>query len=139
MRELEEKERIRIQRREQKEREKFEQELREEEEQLRKEKEEKERKEFEAKERVRQEKEFKTKKEEIEKKERKEIMLREVEIQHLTISCIDFKGVTPSFNSSLFVIQAFALVLPNTAFPLSTNIPYSSKDLQKSTFNLDIF
>ena len=45
MRELEEKERIRIQRREQKEREKFELELREEEEQLKKEKEEKELKE----------------------------------------------------------------------------------------------
>jgi len=44
MGELEEKERIRIQKREQKERDKFEQELREEEEQLRKEKEEKERK-----------------------------------------------------------------------------------------------
>ena len=81
MKELEEKERLRIQRREQKEREKFEQELSEEEEQLRKEEEEKKREEFEEKERVRQEKEFKTKEEEIERKERKEIMLREVEIQ----------------------------------------------------------
>jgi len=64
-------------------------------------------------------------------------MLREVEIQHLTIPC-NFKGVTPSFNSSLFVIQAFALVLPNTAFPPSPNIPYSSKDLQKSTIDLEL-
>ena len=112
--------------------------MREEEEQLRKEKKEKERKEFEDKERVRQEKEFKTKEEEIERKERKEIMLREVETQHPTISCIDFKGVTPSFNSPLFVIKAFALVLPNTVFSPSPIIPYSSKDLQKSTFDLEL-
>jgi len=135
MRELEEKERLRIQRREQKEREKFEQELREEDEHQRKEKEEKERKEkeekertkFEEKERVRQEKEFKRKKEEI---ERKEIMLREVEIQHPTVSCIN-KGVIQFLNSLSFVINSFVSVLPKIVFPPSPIIPYSSKDLQK--------
>jgi len=143
MRELEEKERIRIQRREQKEREKFEQEmkeeerkmerLREKEEQLRKEKEENERKEFEEKERVRQEKKFK-RKEEI---ERKELMLREVEIQHF-IPRIDFKGVIPSFNSSLFVINAFVLTLPKIAFPPSPIISYSLVDFSKQTFDLEL-
>jgi len=128
-RELEEKERIRIQRREQKEREKFEQELREEEEQLRKEKEEKERKEFGK--RVRQEKKFKRKEKEI---ERKEIMLREVEIQHPTTSCIDLKGVIPSFNSSLFVVNNFVLVLPKIVFPPSSFILNTSKEFPKIFF-----
>ena len=89
---------IRIQKREQKEREKFEQELREEEEKLRKQNEEEKRIEYEEKKRVRQEVEFKRKEEEI---ERKEIILREVKIQHPIAPCIDFKGGIPSFNSSL--------------------------------------
>jgi len=80
---------------------------------------------------------FKRKEEEIERKERKEIMLREVKIQHLTPS-IDLKGVIPSFNFPLFVINAFALVLPKTTFPPSPIIPYSSKDLQKLTFDLEL-
>jgi len=136
MRELEEKERIRIQKREQKEREKFEQELGKEEEKLRKEKEEKGRKEFEEKERVRQEKEFKRKKEEIERKERKEIMFRKVEIQHSTDPCIDFKGVIPSINSSLFVINTFVLVLPKIVFPPSLFILNTSKEFSKIFFEL---
>jgi len=134
IRELEEKERLRIQRREQKEREKFEQELREEEEQQRKEKEEKERREFEEKERVRQEKEFKRKEEEI---ERKEVMLREVKIQHPTVSCIN-KGVIQFLNSPSFVINSFVLVLPKIFFPPLPIIPYSSKDLKKLTFDLEL-
>jgi len=138
MRELEEKERIRIQKREQKEREKLEQELREEEEQLRKGKEEKERKEFEEKERVRQETKLKTKEEEIERKERKEIMLREVEIQHPTILCIDFKGVIPSINSSLFVINTFVLVLPKIVFPPSSFILNPSTEFPKIFFELEL-
>jgi len=133
MRELEEKERLRTQRREQEEREKFEQELREEEEQLRKEKEEKERKEFE--ERVRQEKEFKRKQKEI---ERKEIMLREVEIQHPTTPCKDLKGVIAPFNSSLFVINTFVLVLPKIASPPSSYILNTSKEFPKIFFDLEL-
>jgi len=105
MRELEEKEKIRIQKREQKEREKFEQELREEEEKLRKQKEGEKRIEYEEEKGVRQEAEFERKEEDI---ERKEIMLREVEIQHPTAPCIDFKGVIPSFNSSLLVINTLS-------------------------------
>ena len=135
MRELEEKERIRIQRREQKEREKFEQELREEEEKLRKQKEEEKRIEYEEKNRVRQEVEFKRNEEEI---ERKEIMLREVEIQHPTAPCIDFKGVIPSFNSSLLIINTFVLTLPKIVFPSSRIIPYSSRDLQESISDLEL-
>ena len=138
MRELEEKERLRIQRKEQKEREKFEQELREEEEQLRKEKEEIERKEFEEKERVRQEKEFKRKEKDIERKERKEIMLKEVEIQHHTTTCIDFKGLIPSFNSSLVVINAFVLVLPKNVFPPLSFILNTSKEFPKIMFDFEL-
>ena len=100
----------------------------------RKEKEEKERKEKEEKERVRQEKKFKRKENEI---ERKEIMLREVEIQHPTVSCIK-KGVIQFLNSSSFVINSFVLVLPKIVFPPSPIIPYSSKDLQKLTFDLEL-
>ena len=135
MSELEEKERLRIQRREEKEREKFEQKLREEEEQQRKEKEEKERIEFEEKERVRQEKEFKRKEEEIEKKE---VMLREAEIHHPITPCIDLKGVIPSFNSSLFVVNAFVLVLPKIVFPLLSFILNTSNEFPKIIFDLDL-
>jgi len=84
--------------------------------------------------RVRQEKEFKRKEEEI---ERKELMLREVEIQHPTISCIN-KGVIQFLNSPSFVINSFILVLPKIIFPPSPIIPYSSKDLQKLTFDLEL-
>jgi len=90
----------------------------------------------EKKKRVRPDVEFK-RKEEIERKERKEIMLSEVEIQHF-IPCIDFKGVIPSFNSSLFVINAFVLTLPKISFPPSLIISYSLKELQKSTFDLEL-
>jgi len=167
MRDLEEKERLRIQRREKK-KENFEKEMtkerekdqrdreeikkreleerksseikkeREKEEKLRKEKEEKEKKEYEEKERVRQDAKFKRKEEKIERKERKEIMLREVEIQHPTAPSIDFNGVIPSFNSFLFVTNAFVLVLPKTTFPPSLIISYSSKDLQNLTFDLEL-
>ena len=61
-------------------------------------------------------------------------MLREVEIQHPTTPCIDFKGVISSFNSSLFVINVF----PKIAFPPSPIISYSSKELQKSIFDLEL-
>jgi len=107
--------------------------LREEEEQLRKEKEEKERKEFE--ERVRQEKKFKRKEKEI---ERKEIMLREVEIQHPTTPSIDLKGVISSFNSSLFVVNTFVLVLPKIVFPPSSFILNTSKEFPKIFFDLEL-
>jgi len=109
--------------------------LREEEEKLRKQKEEEKRIEYEEEKRVRQEAEFKRKEKEI---ERKEIMLREIEIQHLTNPCIDFKGVIPSFNSSLLVINTFVLTLPRIVFPSSPIIPYSSKDLQKSISDLEL-
>ena len=115
VRELEEKEKIRIQKREQKERDKFEQESREEEEKLRKQKEEEKRIEYEKEKRVRQGAEFKRKEEEI---QRKEIMLREVEIQHPTTPCIDLKGVIPSFNSPVFVVNTFVLVIPKMFFHL---------------------
>jgi len=64
-------------------------------------------------------------------------MLREVEIQH-SIPCINFQGLIPSFNSSLFVINAFVLTFPKIVFPPSPIIPYSSKDLRKSTFDLEL-
>jgi len=112
--------------------------LKEKEEQLRKEKEEKERKECEEKDRIRQEEELKREEKEIERKERTKIMFKEVEIKHPTTPCIDFKGVIPSFNSPLFVINAFVLVLPKTFFPPSPIISYSSIDLQKSTFDLEL-
>jgi len=65
-------------------------------------------------------------------------MLREVEIQHPITSGIDLKGVIPSFNSSLFVVNAFVLVLPKICFPPSPIISYSSKELQKLTFDLEL-
>ena len=65
-------------------------------------------------------------------------MLREVEIQHPITPCIDLKGVIPSLNSSLFVVNAFVLVLPKICFPFSPIISYSSKELQKLTFDLEL-
>jgi len=109
--------------------------LREEEEKLRKQKEEEKRIEYEEEKRVRQEAEFKRKEEEI---ERKEIMLREVEIQHPTNPCIDLKGVIPSFNSSLFVVNTFVLVLPKIVFPPSSFIINTSKEFPKIFFNLEL-
>ena len=111
------------------------QELREEEEKLRKQKEEEKRIEYEEEKRVRQEAEFKRKEEEI---ERKEIMLREVEIQHPTNPCIDLKGVIPSFNSSLFVVNTFVLVLPKIVFPPSSFIINTSKEFPKIFFDLEL-
>jgi len=94
--------------------------------------------EFEEKERVRQEKEFKTKEEQIERKERKEIMLREVEIQHPTTPCINFKGIIPSINSSLFVINTFVLVLSKIIFPPSSFILNTSTEFPKIIFDFEL-
>ena len=107
--------------------------MREEEEKLRKQKEEEKRIEYEEEKRVRQE--FKRKEEDI---ERKEIMLREVEIQHLTTPCIDLKGVIPSFNSSLFVVKTFVLILPKIVFPPSSVILNTSKEFPKIFFDLEL-
>jgi len=65
-------------------------------------------------------------------------MLREVEIQHPTLSCINNKGVIQFLNSPSFVTNSFVLVLPKIIFPPSPIITYSSKDLQKSTFDLEL-
>jgi len=64
-------------------------------------------------------------------------MLREVEIQHPTVSYIN-KGVIQFLNSPSFVINSFILVLPKILFPPPPIIPYSSKDLQKLTFDLEL-
>jgi len=64
-------------------------------------------------------------------------MLRELKIQHPT-PCIDFKGVIPSFNFSLIVINTFVLVLPKTVFTPSPFISYCSKDFPKQTLDLEL-
>jgi len=64
-------------------------------------------------------------------------MLREVEIQHPTAPCIDFKGVIPSFNTSLFVVNTFVLVLPKIVFPPSSFILNTSKEFPKIFFDLE--
>jgi len=65
-------------------------------------------------------------------------MLREVEIQHPTIPCIDFKGVIPSINSSLFVFNTFVLVLLKIVFPPSSFILNPSKEFPKSISSLEL-